>query len=398
MKVVIDSKKFVEAVGWATKNYDAKNDRAFVRLGFHPNGGVVSHTNLSSYLKSDLVLKSFELADGESEPSDIAVDGRYLQRLASAVSGTDDIVLTKDLLSAKTSLDVKTKYGKFTVPIITARIDAEPEPMVIGTVDDVEFFDSLTRISKLCDPANSGSNNFIGSVDLGFDTGSSQISLLATDKYALGEVRLPFSVDDETDNSSFLDEHILLPHASATLISPSKGLMSTISLIGEVDDNGNAVRFGYDFPDGRVALFSLLDAARFSNVDAMKKKTRESVDQEMTVSTQELSKALRIVSSLAWEADDIYFSIDGDGITVSDVTDSNTLAVSAQSTNYIGEDSYRVRFVRTVIDEALSIISYPFVSLRWSADATSGAFLLTPVDDDGKTVDSVFVMAVIGRM
>lgn len=398
MKAVIDTKSFVDAVSWVTKSYDAKNDRAYVALFIDENGDAyLSHSNLNSYMKSEFTVVSVDFSEDEDTDTQFAVDGKYIQRLANAISSSGQITISKKLSSDRTSLDVKTPSGKFTIPLLDSKIPASPKTVSIGEVDDNEFFDSLLRISKLCDPANTGSNSFIGSVDLGFDIDEDTVKLFATDRYAMGEITLGFTpenVDDE-DVKEFVDDHILLPHSSAILVPPTKGINTSITLIGENDSNGG-LRFGYSFPDGRVALFSLMNAAKFPHTEAMKNKTKKSVEHSITVPTSELTNAIRVVSSLAWDEDDIYLIINKDGLTVSDSNGTNKLSVAHSEIDYDLDTDYRARFVRPIINEAFSPVSTPYVSLKWGE--SSSAFVLTPITEDGKEVDTIFVMAVIGRM
>ena len=397
MKAIFDAKSFVEAVNWATKSYDSKNDKAHVALFVDGDGtAYLSHSNLNSYMKSEINVVSVDFTGDKVDEASFAMEGKYVQRLASAISTTGQIAFSKKLSDAKTSLAVKTSAGNFTVPLLDSKIPDAPETVSLGEVDDKEFFDSMIRIAKLCDPANAGSNTFIGAVDLGFDTKNETVSLFATDRYAMGEVVLGFSPDEDDDEEteSFIKDHILLPHASAVLVQPTKGVDSSITLIGEEGNSGN-LRFGYSFPDGRVALFSLMNAERFEFLDNMKKKVSESVENSISVPTSELAGAIRVISSLAWEEDDVYFTISKDGLVVSDGNNTNKVNVAHTEIDYDLDEEYRARFVRSVINEAFSPISTGTVKLKWGSSST--AFVLAPVTDDGQELETVFVMAVLGR-
>lgn len=387
MKLTIDAKSFVDAVGWATKSYDAKNDRAYVLLSVDADGkGFLSHAGLGSYMKCDFTVVSVDFSNDKSDSAQFALEGKYLQRLAAAISTKGEIRLTKDLNSSKTSLEMKTSTGRFTIPMTNSRIAADPEVSSIGTVDDNEFFDSLRRIGKLCDPANVGQTNFIGSVDIGFDFDKGLVKLFATDRYAMAEMVMDFSGDEGVEMG-----HLLIPHASAMLVPPTKGLNMSINLITDQDG-----RFGYSFPDGRVALFTLTAADVFKNVEVMKTKQRELVEHSITVPTGELTDAIRAVSSLDWDSNDIFLTIDSEnGLIVSDRNNTNKLSVSNIDLNYDGDEAHRDSFVRAVINEAFSPISTPYVKLKWSSQG--GVFLFVPVTDDGDEVETVFVMAVVSN-
>lgn len=399
MKAVVDAKSFINAVTWVTKSYAVKNDRAYVCFNVKEDGSAyLSHANLDSYMKSFFTVVSVDFADGEQTEVEFAIDGKYLQRLASALASNGEIVISKSLTSEKTSLDVKTSSGKFTVPLLTYKAKAEPETVVIGEVDDNEFFDSMQRVAKLCDPANTGSLSFIGSVDIGFDVDENLVKLFATDRYAMGEIVLRFSPNEDSadseDVAAFVEDSILLPQASALLVHPTKGVNTSISIIGEKNSKGG-LRFGYSFPDGRVALFSLLNAPTVPSVEAMKKKARDAVEYSITVPTAELTSAIRVVSSLAWDEDTIDLNISKKGLIISDSNAKNKLKVSHSEIEYDVEEDYSARFVRPVINEAFSPIATPSVRLKWGAD--SSALVLAPITEDGTELETVFVMAVISR-
>jgi len=399
MKITINSKSFVEAVSWVTKSYDTKNDRSYIALSIDSEGeGVLSHANANSYMKSNYSVVSVDFDGDDQDNAVFSVDGAYLKNLANAIgSSGGDFVISKKLKAERTSLDVKTNLGKFTIPLLDQTVASEPEFVEIGEVDDNEFFDSLTRIAKLCDSDNSGSSSFIGSVDFGFDTEEKTVKMFATDRYALGEISLDFSPSEEEDDTvdEIVSKHILLPSNSANIVSSTKGINTSITLIAE-DSGDGTLRFGYSFPDGRIALFSLVNAATFPHTKAMKDKALKEVEHEVTLETSDLKNAIRTISSLSPSEDDIYFTISSKGLVVTDSTKSNSLKVDHDEIDYDNDEDYRARFVRSVINEAFSPISTNKMKLKWGSD--SMAFVLEPITEDGESVNNVFVMAVIGKV
>lgn len=400
MKITIDSKSFVDAVMWVTKSYDAKDDRAYVGFFINADGeGVLSHANNNSYMKSNYTVVSVDFEGDDVTEASFALEGIYLKNLASAIGSTStDFTISKKLKKERTSLEVKTGVGRFTIPLLDYRVAKAPEYVEIGEVDDNEFFDSLTRIAKLCDSDNSGSSSFIGSVDLGFDVENESLKMFATDRYAMGEIALGFSPSNNEDDTveEITSKHILLPSSSANLIPATKGVNTSITLITENGGDGT-MRFGYSFPDSRVALFSLVNAATFSHIEAMKSKALKEVEHSITVPTTALKNTIRTISSLSPSEDDVYFTIDGDGLVVTDSSKSNSLEVEHSELDYDKiDEEYRARFVRAVINEAFSPISTSSVKLKWGAN--SMAFVLEPITEDGATVDNVFVMAVLGKL
>lgn len=396
MKITVDSKSFVDAVAWVTKSYDQKNDRAYVALSVNDEGkGILAHSNDNSYMKSEFNVISADFNDDDVNEATFAVDGSYLKNLATAIGNADgEVVISKKLKTERTSLDVKTSLGKFTVPMLDNKVSADPEIVEIGEVDDNEFFDSLTRIAKLCDSDNSGASNFLGSVEFGFSEDS--IKMFATDRFAMGEIKLDFSRSDDEDDfiETLLEKNILLPAASASLIPATKGVNTSITLIAE-DGGDGTQRFGYLFPNGRVALFSLTNSPAFTHFEKMKQKTIKDIDYEIVVPTSALKSAIKTISSLAPSEESVYLTINKKGIVVTDSSKSNSLKVESSGLVYDSDEDYRARFLRLIINESFSPISTSVVKLKWGS--ASKAFVFEPITEDGKSVENVFVMAVVGN-
>lgn len=399
MKLRVDTKSFVDAVAWVTKNYDAKDDRSYVALSIDEDGvGYLSHTNPTSYMKSNYNVLEVDFDGDDVKEAQFAVEGKFLKTLAKAVGqGTGDVVISKKLKTAKTALEVKTSSGKFTLPLLDSVIGKAPKVVEIGEVDDNEFFDMLLRISKLCDTNTSGSSMFTGAVDFGFNKEDGSVKLFATDRFALGEVVLDFSANEDNDDetaSYFVNNHALLPYNNAVLVPPSKGVSTAVSVVAESSKNG-AKRLGYSFPDGRIALFSLLDASPFPSVSDMKKKALAAVDSSITLPKSALINAINVVSSLTWDEDHIYLNISKDGLIVSDSNDSNSLSVEHSDLDYSSSETYRAKFLRATINESFSPIVTNDVKLKWGEN--SNAFVFEPVTEDGESVENVFVMSVLAK-
>lgn len=387
MKLTVDAKNFVESITWVTKNYDSKDDKAYVALVVSEDGeSYLSHANQTSYIKHRLPLMSVDFAGDSDNEAALALEGKFLQRLASALgTATGSVELSKNLNKSNTSLDVKSSHGKFTIPVVDSTIAAAPEMTNLGEVDDNEYFDSIQRLAKLCDAVNAGYLPVLGTVDLKLDAEEGKLSMMATDRYALGEIVIDFTPDAAAGEILEDLSNLLLPHENAQLVSPTKGLSTSITLVYEEEGK----KFGYLFADGRVALFSLSNTSPLAYSD-LKKAASSKTKSSMTVSTNDLKKAIGIVSSLAWEEDSVWLDISEDGeLVVSDSNQTNTLAVDSE--NAVTDTALRVKFIRPVINEAFSPVSTGKMNLKW-ADA-SNAFILEPVLDDGSAVENVFVLA-----
>lgn len=396
MELKIDVKSFVSAVNWVTKNYDTRDDKAYVALSVNDNGvGSLSHTNANSYMKSDYNVVSVDFSGDDVTEVDLAIEGNFLRKFAKAIGNIDgDIVLTKKLGNKQTSLEARTVSGKFTLPLTSAKVAKAPEIIELGEIDDNEFFDMLNRISKLCDTNTSGSSLFTGGVDLGFDVENKAVKLFATDRFAMSEVVLDFtpSVDDEY--AELLNDHVLLPFDKAGIIPATKGVSTSVSIIAQ-ENKDVIARIGYSFPDGRVALFAKFDSSPFPGVDTMKEKARKLVEYSLTLNKKELLDAVNVVSSLAWEEEHIYLKISEDGLIVSDSKGSNALQVDHSNVEYDGDEEYTAKFLRSTLIESFSPVTTSDVVLKWGND--SSAFVFSPITEDGDTLDNVFVMSVLAK-
>jgi hypothetical protein len=387
MKLTVDAKSFVEAAGWSTKSFDTKDDKAFVALHLTEGGaGFLSHTNNTSYMKSPLTVLSTEFEEGEDPAVKLALDGRYVQRLAGALGGENGpVVFSRKAGDTRAALHVASASGKFTIPLADADVPSEPKLYTLGEVTDVEYFDALQRLAKLCDPVNAGFLPAIGAVDLYLDRDEKTLTLMATDRYALGEVVIDFAPAES--GAAFFDEakHVLLPYETAILIAPSKGSSSQVEFVHEK----RGQKFGYSFTDGRIALFSLSNTTPIA-YKALMENAAKDLENSITLQVADLKKALGIVSSLAWDEPGIYFEIASDGLAITDSSKSNRFAVATSEVDV--QSDQRVKFVRAVINEAFNPVSTATVRLRWNDEARP--FILEPLLDDGTVQDNVFVLAI----
>lgn len=388
MKLTVDAQNFVEAISWVTKSYDSKDDKAYVALIVNENGeGYLSHANQTSYMRSrSLMILDVDFEGDSENKAELALEGKFLQRLSGALGAAKGpIVLTKKLDDSRAPLDMKSPSGKFTLPLVDAKPSSAPTMTSLGEVDDNEYFDSLQRLAKLCDAVNAGYLPVVGTVDIKLSAEDKNATMMATDRYALGEIVVDFT--PEAGAEELLEEvgNFLLPQDSAMLVAPSKGLSTSITLVHEKEGQ----KYGYSFADGRVALFSLSNTTPLA-YENLKNSASANIPNSLKVSTSDLKKAIGIVSSLAYEEDSIWLDISTDGtLVVSDSHRTNTFSVEV-SEHSVDAD-YRVKFIRPVINEAFSPISTGEMKFRWSN--SKNAFVLVPVLDDGTDVENVFVLA-----
>lgn len=383
MKITVDSKSLAEAITWVTKNYDTKSSTANVVLRLSKkNEGSLAYSNNISFMKN-----TFQVIDVEATKEEygkdglaVALDGRFLQRLAGVLSGlTKAATITYDPLK-NSSFELKTSQGQFTVPTLDVAIAREPKMLPLGEVDDREFFDALQRMAKVCD-SNNGALPALNAVDMHLDVENKRVVMMGTDRYALGESMVDF--DPSKGASEYTEEngHVLLPMEDAGLIAPSKGLASATTLV--YTDRGN--KFGYIFGDGRIALFALKDAEPMRYAP-LKQNATSNVVNSVVVNLTELKKAITTISNLAWDETEILLIMDANGVVVSDEKKANQITLESGE-DFTVEGEHTVRFVRVVLNKAFSPIATTKVKIAWKDD--SAAFTLTPVLDDGEVSDKV---------
>lgn len=384
MKLILDTKSFVDAIAWVSKTLDTKNDKSYIALVVSADGnGYVSHTNGLSYIKCEVQVDSVELEEGHKDVS-LALDGAYVKRFASTFRDfTAPLTFTKELDDPRASLAVKRPQENYTIPLVDSVIGAEPKYETIGSVSDAEFFDALTKLTKLTDPVNAGIVGAVGAVDLLVDAEEETVTLMATDRYALGEIILPFT--PETGAQFFGNvANLLLPAERAGLIAPSKGQVDQVELLHEAKSS----KFGYRFPDGRIVLFALSTADPLPYAPL---KDNAETDAFATVSVAELRNALSAISNLAYAESDIVLHFHKNGLVVSDVNELNTRRVVLHDAEEIGE-GLRVEFTRSILNEALIPLSSNRVSIKWKN--SQSPFIFTPVLDDDSEADNVFLLAI----
>lgn len=393
MKMKIDTKSFVDAVSWATKTFDAKDEKAYISLivDTETNEGRLTHMNVTSFLKANIQILdlSYNRDETENDLLFYAIDGQYLHRLASSLNGvTDPIVLEQKTL--KSDLTLATVNGKFTVPTFNTMVPKEPKIEEVGEVDDREFFDAMQRLAKVSDPANAGQMPALGAIDIKFDLEEKKIKLMSTDRYVLAETMIDFEPTDYTEE--FLEymveetshENVMFPVSEASKISPSKGITTSTSIVYE----RKGQKFGYKFADGRVAVFSLKDGNPI-NYSKIREHAKGELDHTVIVGVSDWKKAIQTVSNLSWEENELKIEFNSDEIVIYDMNKKNNVAIQAVESNVEGE--VLIPFSRIVLNKSIQPVSTSQISISWK---DTGRFIIKQILDDGEVLDSSFVMAV----
>lgn len=377
------SKDFIDAVSWVTKNYDVRNEKSYVVFSLDKEGNTsISHENRASFMKAPLLMEDIDL-DGSDEVK-VAVDGNFLKRLAPAVKSSESLKFSWE--EGDAGINIETSNATFTLPIMDFTIPADMKITVLGEVDDNDYFDAIQRLAKLCTVGDKGFFPALEAVDLQFNVDKKSLTIMATDKYTLGEISLDFEPNEDVAAEYFKDhEHIFLLNKIAALIQPTKDSLASVSII----NGSRGDKYGYSFADGKIALFYTQEAEPIKYHD-LKNKITENAKNHLIVKTKELEKAISIVSSLAWNETTIILDITEDELFITDNNKQNTFDVVLEEVST--DKEYKVKFIRSIINNAFSPISTENVKISWK-DRES-AFTLTPVLDNGEEADNVFVFCV----
>ena len=391
MKLVADGTTLAAAISWVTATFDSKDDRAFVALEVNSDGeGFLFHQNSTSYLKKPFGVQSIDFDDDDADAESIllALEGQYLVRLKEAI-GDGPIKFSKKLNDKTSPLVGRTSFGHFTIPVLDFKAPSAPKTVSIGEVDEAEFFDSLKRLSDICDK-NGGQVPATTTVDIFFDSKAETVSMMATDRYVVSELILPFEKSAKSD-SKYLDDvnHVLLPQESARLGLNSRS-GSNVELVN--DERGG--KFGYVFPDGSFALFTVKDATPI-NISGMKKAaSRENEGwNTIQVSASELRKAIKIVLDLSWNEDYVYFTTKDDKLIISDSAGTNKVAVSAEIEE---SDPLTIKFTKSTIQSAFKAVSSDRIVVRWNSE--NKPFIMDQVLEDSVIDDNSMIIFVPSRV
>lgn len=382
MKLTFDIKTFIDAANWVGKTFDHRSNSSYIALSVNSDSQAhLFYLNSTSYMKAPFIVSHVDLSDEETDSDDrkvFALDGVFLSKLSSVLSGSSGNATMK---RKKGSMEVLTQSGKFSIPTVEKKVQQEPDLTDIGEVDERQYFEALKNLSKLCD--NTGSGPSLSSVDISFKDDT--IVLMATDRYVLGEITVPFDPSNNIERymKDREGKNLLLPVENAALISPSKnGSVSTTLVYDE-----KSKKFGYQFLDGRVSIFSLNNAEPLAYLK-LKENASKGNTETVTIETKQLKQAISSVSNVSWEEKEIVLNIASDGsLKVHDLVESNTVSVPVLE-SHVSQD-FSPKFSRVIINEAFYPITTSKVVMKWAPDGMT--FVFEPLTEDDKIVDSVFV-------
>lgn len=384
VKLSVDPKAFTEALQWASKTLDQKDDKAFLVFSVNENGSSsLSHMNDSSLMKSNLDIESSENLEKDLN---IRLSGPFMSKMTPALKQMKDEITLEFEEENPKNIIIKGSNSRFNVPIKSGGAVKEPETELIGSVNEKELFSYFKELSSICDANNAGSMPALGAVDVHFEEKDDSFNLrvMATDRYSLGIVNLAFDPSEKFEED-FKDNHYLLPHTSTSLIAPSKSTDDQVELL--YDREGH--KFGYRFIDGREALFALMHVKPIT-YENIRKKSLELVKYKAIVDKKELQRAMSIMSALSWDDDSIHWTMDKDKVfNIHDLNADNTMQIEAEE--FEADKSVNVHFVREIIVESLGPIMTNKIMIEWGE--STAPIIIKPILDNGKESEDVFVLA-----
>lgn len=382
MKIRVHASDFASAASWATKSYDSKDSKSYVALEVEDGRVSLRHLNQSSFLSSPMPVESVEY----DEDFTVALDGQSLQKIGAAVAKADEEIRLERQDGKKTApVVVRTSNSMFTIPTINVDVATAPSLTKVAEVNDAQYFTTVSRLSKLCSPTSAAAGAGTDAVSIRF--GDDNLTLMATDSYALGEVVLDYDAEDgyaDTLGATAL----LLPQSSANAIAASKDAEGTVELVFDKTNK----KFGYRYTDGRVAVFGLDQATPIEYAD-MKRNILDSVEHELRLSTADFRKAVTTVASLSMDETDVVITVDGAKKVafVSDSKGRNKIALTADKKAITIDDKVEMSFMTHTIASSLHPILSQTFSFNFS-DADTPC-VLHPILESGDLDEETFAMA-----
>lgn len=398
MKAIVDAKSLSAAIAWVTKHYDLKKEKNFVELYVNANGeGYLSHQSTNAFLRAPFKINSCEFATDDNEVK-LPIDGRYLKSLGSAIEMSDNIQMSKNSNKTTVITVAAKSVGKFSIPIVSAvETKKQPKWTTFGFIDDQEFLSTLNRVAKICENRKDNIVDFTSIVKIMPDVKNKTLCLLATDRYTMASVKLNYEPEDTEENKLIIDSlgnnGILFPREAATSVMPTKGVSAPVVLITEKLAGSN-IRFGYEFPDGRVFLHSLV-ASNYPDVDKVLNHTKENVNQSMFLDTGATVTAMGRLGQLVWDEDKHYFTFNAKSAHIGNSNGSTVLSIPTKE-HKMDEQKITIAFMRSIISSAISVINTSMVKVMWSESSKNGrTVLLHPVLDDGSEITATTVVAAV---
>lgn len=381
MKITTDSQKLIDAISWASKTNGPNDDTIVVEVN-EDGEASLSHLGQDSYILAPLELNSAPSGDGFRLP----VDGSQFNRVVAGLKLIPGEV-TLEVTGTGTSKTLKinsAKYNstRFMVPAYSSKPASAPSFEVIGEISEAEYFESLKGIRNAASHEDEANTPALRSIDLAFS--DDKLVLMATNRWALAEITLDYTQNDDIDSDDIPD-HFLLPRDAASAIVGTKDASEVVEIIYDSD----TMKFGYRFNDGRIALFGLNSGTPIPYART-KEDASQDVDREATVDLVDLKAKIRTISSFPESDGTVYWTVTPDLFEIHDKSNENSMQIDA-SIELAGADESNLAFIQSVLEVAIGVIRTERVKLKWSENESH--ILVVPVLDDGSDSNTVFAFA-----
>lgn len=404
-KITIDSSRFVDATGWALKGYDVRNEKEYILLEFDAEWKTMTASSVSSsyYFKNTTTLEDLEFYDvdaknarDDQESFKLALDGKVLSKLVSGSIIPKNSTLTLTEMWGDNDyhyLELKAPGRKFKIDLLdNEKPPKSPDINVLGEMPVFEFVDAVKRLTKIADAAGATTVPALAALDITVGSEDEKLHVMATDRYALSEITMPFSEDVEggVDKARYTPEgqddvEVLIHAANASLLTRDVPLEGHVQFGFDSTD-----RVALQFADGRVACMNTVDSEAIPYLQFL---TAERDEDFVVVDFRELENAIKISNALSWDSDEQTIAFGQDKLTVSSAHNTSAINVSYDDDieSSVRED-ITVSISNSVITKAFSAVGTKKVKVGWVSG--NSYFTLKPILDSGEEQDEVFSLFV----
>lgn len=392
MKIILEANEFTESVAWVTKNYDAKDDGAYVGFVMDENGtGFFTHLSETAYRKAPLTASSVEL-DKDTSVS-LALDGKYLQRLSATLGKTLGTIELRSTGDTVQNLQVVSTFGEFTVPVYLKKLGEVPTVVKLGEVSETDFLDGMQRVAKLSDNDASSNTPVITAIDVRLKPEDSRVSIMGTDRFALGEMEFNYTPAEGDDVEGILaiedgvSRSFMIPATVAATVAPAKGSSELVDFVYDTENE----KVGYSFADGRIALFSMIAGTPLKYTD-MLNSAKKAVDNSLIINLNSLKKSVAAVSSLVWDETHIWLDIDAKDKTLIAADGHNKNTITTEVDELEADENIRIKFHRMTLGKSLNSLASTQVKIQWSSGEGTPIFIVQPVVAENEVDQSTTVL------
>lgn len=401
MKILLNAIDFANAVKWATKQMDSRDDTAFVGLVVKDGEGYLYHENHASYFNAPIQISSVSYSKDEDNEgkAEIALSGRHLQKVASIVGRNDDSC--EIVIDAENKVELVCGENTFTLPVVERVLSEIPTVEEIGMVPEYELFTTAKSLGAICDMSAPGSLPMVENVTLTFypDDDSPHMVLKSTDRFAMGEISLKYTPSKDGVFDTFKNVlkseqedayNLFMPQSFATAFTPGKD-PEILSMVFQ-DENS---RFGYQFSDGRIALHSMTSISVPWETKDQKDRALKADRQFLYLDTKAITRAIQDIKTLSGQSEAISISHDkkdNGHVTVSDYMDRNSINVPLLDSRFTKgyEGKVWIPILPDVLVKSLSPVSTEEVELSF---VTNKEPLVLRNSDGGVAYHDLFALS-----